>query len=79
MRWAILDSSVYIGHWERGVFEEPLAAVQKAFVVRHSPWSCQNSAAGPGLVKPGNSSLRCFALRRFDGNQRRWTGGRRDA
>lgn len=36
MRWAILDSSVYIGHWERGMFEEPLAAVQKAFVVRHS-------------------------------------------
>ena len=36
MPWAILDTSVYIGHWERGLYEEHLAAVQKAFVVRHS-------------------------------------------
>jgi predicted nucleic acid-binding protein len=34
--WAILDTNVYIGHWERGLYEEALAAVQKAFVVRHS-------------------------------------------
>jgi len=34
--WAILDTSVYIGHWERGLYEEALAAVHDAFVVRHS-------------------------------------------
>ena len=36
MPWAILDTNVYIGHWERGLYEEALASVQKAFVVRHS-------------------------------------------
>jgi len=36
MRWAVLDTSVYIGHWERGLYAESLAALQKAFVIRHS-------------------------------------------
>lgn len=36
MRWAILDTTIYIGHWERGLYEEALAAVSKAYVIRHS-------------------------------------------
>lgn len=36
MPWAIFDASVYIGHWERGLYEEHLAAVRTAFVLRHS-------------------------------------------
>lgn len=36
MPWAILDTSVYIGHWERGLHEEALSRIRKAFVVRHS-------------------------------------------
>ena len=36
MRWAIFDTSVYIGHWERRLYEDTLAAVRTAFVVRHS-------------------------------------------
>jgi predicted nucleic acid-binding protein len=36
MPWAILDTSVYIGHWERGLYEEALATVRNAFVVRQS-------------------------------------------
>lgn len=36
MRWAILDSSIYIGHWERGLYEDTLATVRNAFIVRHS-------------------------------------------
>jgi len=36
MPWAILDTSVYIGHWERGLYEEALRKVQQAFIVRHS-------------------------------------------
>jgi predicted nucleic acid-binding protein len=36
MPWAILDTSVYIGHWERGLYEETLDLVRKSFVVRHS-------------------------------------------
>ena len=34
--WAVIDTSVYIGHWERGLYESTLAEVQKAFVIRHS-------------------------------------------
>ena len=36
MRWAILDTTVYIGHWEKGLYEERLATLRKAYVVRHS-------------------------------------------
>ncbi len=36
MRWAILDTTIFIGHWERGLYEEALAAVRKAYVIRHS-------------------------------------------
>ncbi len=36
MRWAILDTNIYIDHWERGRYEAVLAAVQKAFIVRQS-------------------------------------------
>ena len=34
--WAVIDTSVYIGHWERGLYAETLAGVQRAFVIRHS-------------------------------------------
>jgi predicted nucleic acid-binding protein len=34
--WAVLDSSVYIRHWERGLADEELAALAKGFIVRHS-------------------------------------------
>ncbi len=36
MAWAVLDTSVYIGHWERGRYEKELADVRSAFVIRHS-------------------------------------------
>lgn len=36
MRWAILDTSIYIGHWERGLYEELLVSVRRSFIVRHS-------------------------------------------
>ena len=36
MHLAILDTSVYIGHWERGLYGERLAAVRRAYIVRHS-------------------------------------------
>jgi predicted nucleic acid-binding protein len=34
--WAIIDTSVYIGHWERGLYEETLDQARKAFIIRHS-------------------------------------------
>jgi predicted nucleic acid-binding protein len=36
VRWAILDTTVYIDHWERGLYEERLAALRKVYVIRHS-------------------------------------------
>jgi len=36
VRWAILDTTIFIGHWERGLYEEALAAVRKAYMTRHS-------------------------------------------
>jgi predicted nucleic acid-binding protein len=36
VHWAILDSSVYIGHWERCLYHADLERVRKAFVIRHS-------------------------------------------
>lgn len=36
MPWAILDTNVYIGHWERGLYDETLDRVRQAFIVRHS-------------------------------------------
>lgn len=34
--WAIIDTSVYIGHWERGLYEQALADVGRTFIVRQS-------------------------------------------
>lgn len=36
MPWAILDTNVYIGFWERGLYQEAIEAVGETFVVRHS-------------------------------------------
>lgn len=36
MHWAILDTNVYIGHWERGLYGEILEAVRRVYIVRHS-------------------------------------------
>jgi len=34
--WALIDTSVYIGHWEPGLYADKLDEVRMAFVVRHS-------------------------------------------
>ena len=36
MRWAILDTTIYVGHWEWGLYEETLAALRKACMIRRS-------------------------------------------
>ena len=36
MAWAILDTGVYIAHWEGILSSEALAEVRRAFIVRHS-------------------------------------------
>jgi len=34
--WAVIDTSVYVDHWERGLYGPVLDEVRRAFVVRHS-------------------------------------------
>ena len=34
--WGIIDTSVYIDYWERGLYQEVLSDIRRAFVVRHS-------------------------------------------
>jgi predicted nucleic acid-binding protein len=34
--WAIIDTSIYVGYWERGLHADKLDEVRRAFVVRHS-------------------------------------------
>jgi predicted nucleic acid-binding protein len=37
MRWAILDTAVYIDHWEGSAeLDEALAGIRRGFVIRHS-------------------------------------------
>lgn len=36
MRLAIIDSSVYIGHWEYGEFDQLLDQVRQLYVIRYS-------------------------------------------
>lgn len=36
MGWAILDTSVYIDHWEHGRHDSAFARVRKKYIVRHS-------------------------------------------
>ena len=36
MSWAILDTNVYIGHWERGLYQAELSAIRQGHVIRHS-------------------------------------------
>jgi len=35
VRWAILDTNVYIDHWEKGLHESELAVIRRVYVVRH--------------------------------------------
>jgi len=36
LRWAVLDTNVYVDFWERGLHAQALEAIHSAFVVRHS-------------------------------------------
>ena len=36
MAWAILDTNIYLGHWEQGLYERELTFVRRKFIVRHS-------------------------------------------
>ena len=35
MRWAVLDTNVYIGHWERGLHQAELETIRRSYIIRH--------------------------------------------
>ena len=36
MHLAILDTNIYIGHWEKGLYQEFLETLRRAYIIRHS-------------------------------------------
>ena len=74
MPWAILDSDIYIGHWEQGLYDEGLARVRKAFIVRHS--SVVLSELRRGARTPDSRrlvrSLHRLARVRWEPNDQDW-------
>ena len=36
MAVAILDTSIYIDHWERGLYQDTLENLRRAYIIRHS-------------------------------------------
>jgi hypothetical protein len=52
MHWAILDTNVYIGHWEQGLYEETLEGVRRAYIVRHSAVVLSELRRGHERVRP---------------------------
>jgi len=36
VRWAILDTNVYVGHWQYDQFLDELETVRRTFIIRHS-------------------------------------------
>lgn len=79
MPWAILDSDIYIGHWERGLYQEDLARVRKAFIVRHSSVvlsELRRGARTPQARRLVDSLHRIARVRWEPNDQDWWEAGR---
>jgi predicted nucleic acid-binding protein len=79
MPWAILDSDIYIGHWERGLYQEDLARVRKAFIVRHSSVvlsELRRGARTPQARRLVDSLHRIARVRWEPSDQDWWEAGR---
>jgi len=60
--WAILDTDVYINHWEHGLPEDVLAAVARAFIVRQSAVVLSELHRGARTVEARRLVARLFRL-----------------
>jgi len=72
--WAILDSDVYIGHWEQGLYQEDLSQVREAFIVRHSAVVLSELRRGARTPKAQRlvDSLHRLARVRWEPNDQDW-------
>jgi predicted nucleic acid-binding protein len=62
--WALIDTSVYIGHWEQGLYESALAKVRASFVIRHSAVVLSELRRGARTREVGRTVNRLYALAR---------------
>ena len=79
MPWAILDSDIYIGHWERGLYQGDLEQVAKAFIVRHSSVvlsELRRGARTPQARRLVDSLHRIARVRWEPSDQDWWEAGR---
>lgn len=72
--WAVIDTSVYIGHWERGLYDEALERVRRAFIVRHSAVVLSELRRGARTRAAERTVARLHALARapWTPNQKDW-------
>ncbi|HEY7445159.1 MAG TPA: type II toxin-antitoxin system VapC family toxin [Vicinamibacterales bacterium] len=72
--WAVIDTSVYIGHWEHGLYNEALERVRRAFIVRHSAVVLSELRRGARTRAAERTVARLHALARdpWTPNQRDW-------
>ena len=74
MPWAILDSDIYIGHWEQGLYQQGLARVSRAFIVRHSSVVLSELRRGARTPRARRlvDSLHRLARIRWEPNDQDW-------
>ena len=72
--WAVIDTSVYIGHWERGLYAEALERIRRAFIVRHSAVVLSELRRGTRTRAAERTVARLYELARdpWTPNQRDW-------
>ncbi|HXB55371.1 MAG TPA: hypothetical protein VN461_11345 [Vicinamibacteria bacterium] len=66
-----MDASVYIGHWERGLYEDTLAEIRKTFVIRYSAVQLSELRRERERVRRSGPSTGCIIWRGASGNPRR--------
>jgi predicted nucleic acid-binding protein len=63
--WALIDTSVYIGHWRAGLYADSLDQVRRAFIVRHSSVVLSELRRGARSRKAEGTVARLHALARL--------------
>jgi hypothetical protein len=76
MAVAILDTSIYIDHWQRGLYQETLENLRRAYIIRHSAVVLSDFGAALAGVRQ-SALLPTFTIwPRSDGNRQWPTGGK---
>lgn len=72
--WAVIDTSVYIGHWQGGLYDAALDQVRRAFIVRHSAVVLSELRRGARTRAAERMVARLYALARdpWTPNQKDW-------